>query len=137
MFLFLVIFISQFSAHYCCLSTPSQDATPEVPVLPCTTCVAPMFTDPPGTFKRGTGSIVAGDPVGPGCVTFVITCDAATPAGNAVVIGANMDTIPISTAGTPGPKMATIGCNADGQLEGRTVPDGDTVIITSVYCSNN
>uniref|UniRef100_A0A914QZA1 Uncharacterized protein n=1 Tax=Panagrolaimus davidi TaxID=227884 RepID=A0A914QZA1_9BILA len=121
------------------MATPSsQSAMPEVPLLPCMTCEAPPLTDlPPGSnpnaIVRGDGSVTAGAPVGPGCLSFIITCEAAGM--NFVVIGANQQGISLSTPSS-GQKMATVVCNGDGQLEGRTVPAGDPVIVTSAYCSN-
>uniref|UniRef100_A0AC35FN09 Uncharacterized protein n=1 Tax=Panagrolaimus sp. PS1159 TaxID=55785 RepID=A0AC35FN09_9BILA len=104
------------------MATPTQDAAPEVPILACTTCEAPPLTGVPAPFVMGAGRVTEGDPVGPGCKTFIVNCDAATMM-RAVVIGANMENIQLSEP-SAGAKMATLVCNADGELEGRTV-DGD------------
>uniref|UniRef100_A0AC34FVK3 Uncharacterized protein n=1 Tax=Panagrolaimus sp. ES5 TaxID=591445 RepID=A0AC34FVK3_9BILA len=99
------------------------------------TCVAPPKTGLPPTSMGvfpGEGRVVEGEPVGPGCKTFLITCDA--DGMDVVVIGANQDFISLSEP-SDGEKTAKLVCNGDGKLEGRTV-DGDSVIVTSFYCSN-
>uniref|UniRef100_A0AC34GNE6 Uncharacterized protein n=1 Tax=Panagrolaimus sp. ES5 TaxID=591445 RepID=A0AC34GNE6_9BILA len=134
MHLILFIFVLFFSKCNGCFPTEGGGA-PEIPL--CATCgdlpVLPAPTsdmirdNPGGTVTVGMTGV---------CKSYAIFCPESDTATNAVVIGANGAANALSAFG-PGEKTATVVCNDQGEIEGRTVPAGDSIIVTDVYCSRN
>uniref|UniRef100_A0A914Z1X9 Uncharacterized protein n=1 Tax=Panagrolaimus superbus TaxID=310955 RepID=A0A914Z1X9_9BILA len=130
------------------MATPANEATPEVPVIPCQTCAAPTITNIPpaaeGPFTSGTGSVAATTPLtvdtpaGPvQCLRFIVTCN-RDAMDRVIQIG--IDQIIGTALAGPSNGMstltATVVCNNDAMLEAQAVfPAGQRVTLSTAYCS--